>query len=87
MAVHTSSITTETNGHLTIAPNGTGSTKVTSVTANNPGVTILGIDSTKTLKKFVITDLPTKATLDDSDLVILHDTTTGQIKKVLSDNL
>ena len=87
MAVHTSSITTESNGHLTIAPNGTGKTKVNSVTADNPGVTIVAIDSNKVLQKFSILDLPTKASIDDADLAIIHDTSTNTIKNVLSSNI
>lgn len=87
MAVQTSSITTASNGDLTISPNGSGKTKVNSVVANNPGTTIVAIDSSKNLKKLSILDLPTKATLDDADLLIIHDTSSNQIKKVQGSNL
>lgn len=85
MGVQTSSVTTA-SGNLTIQP--VGETKIKSVTANNPGTTPLACDNTtQALKKFVITDLPTKATLDGADSIIIHDSTANQTKRVLGSDI
>lgn len=82
--IQTSKITTAGNGDLTLDPGG-GKTKVKSVDANNPGVTPVASASDGTLKKLVITELATKTTLDSADWVLIHDSATGQTKKVTGD--
>lgn len=87
MPVQTSRITTASGRDLVIQPTG-GQTKITSITANNPGTTPLACDnSNQAIKKFVITDLPVKNTLQDADSIIMHDSNSGQTKRVSISNL
>lgn len=78
--VQTSNITTG-SGDLTITPNG-GNTLIKSVTTNNPGVTPVAASADGTVKKFIITDLNVKSTLDDADWVVVHDSATGNTVRV-----
>lgn len=78
--IQTSNITTN-NGDLTITPNN-GQTLIKSVQTNNPGVTPVAASSDGTVKKFIITDLDTKNTLDDNDWVVVHDSGTGNTVRV-----
>lgn len=87
MAVQTSRITTAPNQNLVIQPT-SGQTKIKSITANNPGTTPLACDnSNQAVKKFVITDLPVKSTLQDADSILIHDSSSGQTKHVTASNL
>lgn len=87
MSVQTSQITTASNGDLSISPNGSGQTKVNSVTAANPGVSIVAMGSDKALKDLDITTLTTKATADDADWAIIHDSVSGDMMKVSASEL
>ena len=88
MAVHTSKVTTASNGHLTIQPHGTGNVMVKSVTANNPGTTPLACDSsTGAVKKLVINDLNRKNTPDDADWILAYDPNQDKMFKVKVANL
>ena len=79
--IQTSKITTAGAANLVIQPG--GQTKVKSILANNPGVTPLAADNNnQSLKKLVITDLPSKNEAADGDFIVIHDTATGTTKKV-----
>lgn len=82
MAIQTSQVTTANNGDLNISPNGTGQTKVNSVAAANPGTSIVAIGADKALKDLNINELTEKATVDDDDWAIVHDSISGNIVKV-----
>ena len=82
MPIHTSKVTTANNGDLTIQPNGTGDTKLMSVTADNPGQTLVAVDADKKVKKLDVTSLGTKSEIDDDDWVIVHDSTDNKVKKI-----
>ena len=79
--IQTSNITTKSGDDLTITPNN-GQTLIKSVTTNNPGVTPVAASSDGTVKKFIITDLSTKSTLEDNDWVVVHDSATGNTVRV-----
>ena len=87
MSVQTSQITTASNGDLTIDPNGTGQTKVNSVAAANPGVSIVAMGSDKALKDLDITALSTKSEAEDADWCIIHDSVSGNMMKVSASEL
>lgn len=82
MAVHTSRITTKNGGHLTVQPN-SAQTKVLSFASDNPGTTPVSCGTgSNEVKKLVITQLTEKPVPQDSDWLMIHDTSTGQIKKI-----
>lgn len=84
----TSRITTAPNQNLVIQPAAGKQTKITSITANNPGTTPLACDNTtQAIKKFVITDLPVKNTLADADSLLVHDTVKGETRRISASNL
>ena len=87
MGIETSKITTQGNGDLTIQPDGTGQTKILSVSANNPGTTPIACAADGTVKKLNFNELTEKASLDDTDFVMIHDSATGHTKKVLGSEL
>ena len=86
MGVQTSRITTAPGGNLTINP--VGETKVKSIVADNPGTTPIACDnSSKAVKKLVITDLAVKTSFDDNDFIVVHDSTNGNTVKVTGSDL
>ena len=86
MGVQTSRITTAAGGNLSIDP--VGETKVKSIVANNPGTTPIACDNTtKAVKKLVITDLAVKSTFDDNDFIVVHNSADGNTVKVTGSDL
>lgn len=86
--LHTSRITTAQNTNLVIQPSAGKNTKITSINADNPGTTPLACDnSSQAIKKFVITDLPVKNSLDNNDSILIHDSGSNQTKHVVSSDL